>query len=836
MGTFWKKDWFAGFVVTVICLLMANSPVIEKLEFANYDFAMERLARDPQQNIAIIAIDDKSIENLERWPWPRSLQAEMVTKLANSGARVIGSSIVLSEAQTHLGSQYIDQALNKLESKYDPNLDEVITILKQGQSELDSDGKLAKAMQNAGNVVMGMQFQLGEPLGKPDKALPEYVSRNSITLNQNIESGIYIYPTVNATPPIDILGETTLAIGHLNLWQDSDGGIRSDLLAIDHYGKIIPSLAALIAASSLNLTSQDFRISENRQFSLGNLSITLDDIGRIYPFFYQNAENETPFSVDSFYDVYVGNIDINKYKDKIVLIGATAFGVGNSFATPISESMSPALILANIVASILNQDFIVIPDWAALTEILAFFLVALYLMLLMPRLKANMAATVSFICLLLLIASSQFLLSSGIWLQLMLPTTLLLTGYIFLISKRYLVTEKGKIKSDQASADSNRTLGLSYQQQGQLDMALDKFRQCPLDDSMMEPLYNLALDFERKRQFNKASSIYEYMIKHDAKFKDVQDRIKRSNAMQDTLMFGAPGASSGVSILEDGSIEKPMLGRYQIEKELGKGAMGIVYLGNDPKINRTVAIKTMALSQEFEDGELDEVKERFFREAETAGRLTHPNIVTIYDVGEEHDLAYISMEYLEGHDLSRYTKKDKLLPIKTVIQLIILSAEALQYAHQQKVVHRDIKPANVMLIPASSTIKLTDFGIARITDSSKTKTGMVLGTPSYMSPEQLVGKHIDGRSDLFSLGVMLFQLLTGQLPFKGDSMASLMFCIANEPHPEIIGLRKGLKEALPGMTDIMNKVLEKTPENRYQTGDELAKELRKCLINIKKNK
>jgi len=281
-----------------------------------------------------------------------------------------------------------------------------------------------------------------------------------------------------------------------------------------------------------------------------------------------------------------------------------------------------------------------------------------------------------------------------------------------------------------SSAESNRTLGLSYQQQGQLDMALDKFRNCPLDDSMMEPLYNLALDFERKRQFNKASSIYEYMVKHDAKFKDIQDRIKRSNAMQDTVMFGAAGGPTGVNILEDGSVEKPKLGRYTVEKELGKGAMGVVYLGKDPRINRVVAIKTMALSQEFDEDDLEEVKMRFFREAETAGRLTHPNIVTIYDVGEEHDLAYIAMEFLDGHDLVCYTKPDKLLPIKNALQLVILAAEALNYAHQQKVVHRDIKPANLMFIPGASTIKITGFGIARITGSSKTKTGMVLGTPS----------------------------------------------------------------------------------------------------------
>ncbi len=836
MGTFWKKDWFAGLIVTVICLLMANSQLIEKLEIANYDFAMNQLSRDPQQNIAVVTIDDKSIENLGRWPWPRSLQAEMIEKLTQGGASVIGNSILLSEAETHISDKIIDDAIKNLESKSDPNLNEAINILKQGQIDLDSDGKLANAMKQAGNVVMGMQFQLGSPIGKPDEALPDYVSRNSLEVNKNINSDVFIYPTVSATPPINILGENTHAIGHLNMWQDIDGGIRSDLLTVDYYGEIIPSLAAMIAASSLNLTSKDLKIAENKKFNLGNLSITLDDIGRIYPFFYQDDQGNSSFTMDSFYDVHIGNIDASKYKNKIVLIGASAFGVGSSVVTPIAEAMPPVLVLANIVASILNQDFIEIPSWAWLVEILTFILIALYLMLLLPRLQAGKAAAISFISLVMLVGCSQFLLYSGLWLQFMLSITLLISGYILLISKHYLLTEKGKIQSDQASADSNRTLGLSYQQQGQLDMALDKFRKCPLDDSIMEPLYNLALDFERKRQFNKASSIYEYMVKHDPKFKDIPDRIKRSNAMMDTVMFGAAGGQTGVSILEDGSVEKPMLGRYQIEKELGKGAMGIVYLGKDPKINRVVAIKTMNLSQEFEDDELDEVKERFFREAETAGRLTHPNIVTIYDVGEEHDLAYISMEFLDGHDLMRYTKPEKLLPIKTVIQLVILSAEALSYAHQQKVVHRDIKPANVMLIPSSSTVKITDFGIARITDSSKTKTGMVLGTPSYMSPEQLVGKRIDGRSDLFSLGVMLFQMLCGRLPFQGDSMASLMFCIANEAHPEIIGIRKGLIQAIPEISTIIDKVLAKTPESRYQTGEELAKDLRKCLKNIKKNK
>ena len=240
----------------------------------------------------------------------------------------------------------------------------------------------------------------------------------------------------------------------------------------------------------------------------------------------------------------------------------------------------------------------------------------------------------------------------------------------------------------------------------------------------------------------------------------------------------------------------------------------------------------MALSQEFEDDELEEVKERFFREAETAGRLNHPNIVTIFDAGEEHDLAYIAMEFLKGSDLSKYVKKENLLPLKKVLSLVQQSADGLNYAHSNNVVHRDIKPANLMWDPESDTMKITDFGIARITDSSKTKTGMVLGTPSYMSPEQLAGKKVEGQSDLFSLGVMLFQMVTGVLPFTGDSMATLMYKIANEEHPPA----ESLNADLPGCVSlIINRSLEKEVTKRYQTGAEMAADIAKCLKILEAN-
>jgi serine/threonine-protein kinase len=406
----------------------------------------------------------------------------------------------------------------------------------------------------------------------------------------------------------------------------------------------------------------------------------------------------------------------------------------------------------------------------------------------------------------------------------MVPCVLLVIGHAALVTKRFIVTEGAKLKSDETSAESNRMLGIAYQAQGQLDLAWDKFRQVPMSAAVMDNLYNLALDFERKRQFNKAESVFRTMHDYDPKYRDLEQKLSRAKQLSETVILGGAGASHpGGTMVLGGGAEKPMLGRYQVEKELGKGAMGVVYLGKDPKIGRQVAIKTMALAQEFEADELAEVKERFFREAETAGRLNHPNIVSIYDAGEEHDLCYIAMEQMKGGDLVPYTKPGALLPVDKVVSIVARVADALGYAHKQSVVHRDIKPANIMYDLGSDTVKVTDFGIARLTDSSKTKTGMVLGTPSYMSPEQLAGKKIDGRSDLFSLAGSLYQMLCGKLPFAGESMAQLMFKIANEPPTDILSVNPDVP---PGLVAFLDRAMGKDADQRFQTGEEFGAALR----------
>ncbi len=353
----------------------------------------------------------------------------------------------------------------------------------------------------------------------------------------------------------------------------------------------------------------------------------------------------------------------------------------------------------------------------------------------------------------------------------------------------------------------HRVRGIALQGQGELDGAFEQFRRCPIDDSMLDLLYNLALEYERQRRFDRAAMVFHHLAAQDADYRDIRQRIRRAELMVETATTD----------------ERQMLGRYEVQKEIGKGAMGVVYLGRDPKIGRVVAIKTVALTQEFDAEELAEVKARFFREAATAGKLTHPHIVTIYDAGDAGGLAFIAMELLRGHDLTRHVKPGTLLPVTSVIELVAQAADGLDYAHAQGVIHRDIKPANLVYEHARRTVKITDFGIARITDSSRTRTGLVLGTPSYMSPEQLGGKAFDGRSDIYSLGVTAYQLLTGQLPFRADSMASLVHRIATEEPPAASDLRPELPIEIDA---VLARAMHKDPEKRFARGGDFARALR----------
>lgn len=269
------------------------------------------------------------------------------------------------------------------------------------------------------------------------------------------------------------------------------------------------------------------------------------------------------------------------------------------------------------------------------------------------------------------------------------------------------------------------------------------------------------------------------------------------------------------------------LGRYEIVGELGQGAMGIVYKAKDPLIDRIVAIKTISLNLAMDEKE--EYEARFYQEAKAAGRLSHPNIVTVFDVGKSGDIAYIAMEFLEGRELRDILNDNNRLPVDQVLDIVVQVALGLAYAHEHGIVHRDVKPSNIMVV-RDGHAKITDFGIARMASASvRTQTGMVLGSPKYMSPEQVMGKLTDQRSDIFSLGVMLYEMLVGQAPFAGENVNAIMYQIMNTVPPP----PSASNPAVPGMLNfIVAKALAKKLDDRYQNAKEFANDLRACRDTI----
>ena len=803
-----------GLVILAMLLIFIFADglgAFEKASFSLYD-KIRMLGASPVSTVLVVAIDEHTIANIDTYPILNNTHLRLIGNLISAGVELVGYAGLPSLNSVNVSSG-----------------DTLASPIMDGQQL----GALASEIRNKGLVVAGIPFVALSKNDPTQRALPAYLLQNSLSNGHSIK--------LSSARPAYPLPESAggPASHYASILVDNDNGktVRSVPLFVEAGGRLIPSLALQMYLHARNLSLADVNISTANRVTVADSPLASDQKLQVWPYFYPASSYDNHLvEVISYHDVLHGAVAEGFLDGKIVLLGATARGLTPAVRTPVESSVPPVMVAANTLASMLGGKIVAIPAWATPVQTVVLIMVAVLLLWLFTQNLAARIIVTAVFALILFVIQALFMLETSIWLDMYPPIFLLLMGFIVtaLMGSRLVQTEKPAVMSGEV----HRRVGLAAQKRRELDAAFESFRKCPIDNSIMVLLFYLAQDFENEGRYDRAVAVYQYMESYNPHYTDLQDRLEKARMMEDTVTIDhsniIPDVSTAITSIDQGEDSedeiagKRMLGRYEVEKEIGKGAMGMVYQGRDPKINRTVAIKTLNLKREFDEDEQENVLGRFFHEAEAAGRLHHPHIVTIYDAGEHNELAYIAMEFLTGSDLRVYTKKGTLLPPLTVVKMGMKLADALAYAHARDIIHRDIKAANVMYDPGTGQLKITDFGIARLTDSRRTKTGMVLGTPSSMSPEQLRGKKLDGRTDLYSLGVLMFQLLSGRLPYKAESLTRLMYKITNKPPPDLFVLRPDLKENGACVREIISKLLQKDADNRYQDGKKLARDLLAC--------
>ncbi|MAZ06472.1 serine/threonine-protein kinase [Marinobacter sp. SS8-8] len=512
--------------------------------------------------------------------------------------------------------------------------------------------------------------------------------------------------------------------------------------------------------------------------------------------------------------------------DQLALVGWADRVLFSILGVP--EGASPTTIVSqDSLHKALADRGLVEPLWADIAVTAGLAVTALFLTLAVPVMGAAVSLPVTLLLggsLVVLQAALMFYRSA--WVPLGEVLTLLVVGFVVML---FWLQPHNRIRTLTDNVREARLrLARLFLQQGHTDDALEALNHCPPCAGALELRYDIAIQQERKRQYEKAVTTYRSILERKKNFRDTAARLVALEKLSPDASMMQTGSfdNTRTLLMPEPSVSRPTLGRYEIEREIGRGAMGVVYLGKDPKIARTVAIKTLSY-QAFDDGQLQDLKERFFREAEAAGRLSHPAIVTVYDVGEEADLAYIAMDYARGRPLSEFGKPGRLLPLPGVLDIIARVADTLAYAHSQKIVHRDIKPGNIIFNPDTGDIKITDFGIAKISDGSRTRTGVVMGSPLYMSPEQLKGQKITGASDIYSLGVTLYKLVSGETPYQGDTLANLTYQILNK-RPRSV--REFNAELPNGVVRLINKAIQREPDKRFASAATMAEAVRRLAV------
>lgn len=820
-------------VFAVALALLATTGIFKAVEDGAYALGMNLAApRRASERFAVVLVDAEAARQAGEWPWPGPRLAELVARVQAAGARTI-AWMLPPEPET---SPAVTAALDRLVGLL-PENPEAAAALAELRERLDANAALAGAFTASGKVLLGVPAErradaMTERLLMPlqlqhvvddhaDAALPGSFRPPEFPPLEILRRG-FTPPEPPEFSPAAIAAALPAAARATGLVPPNDALWRQPLVWRVN-GVYLPSLPLLMAAAAKDRTAADVLAYKGYGVAVGPDWLPTGAGLEALPYFYPADGAGAITRIDA-NEVFATGFDAAVLRDRVVLIGLAN---GTELRTPV-DVVPPAVAVAQTAASLYSGDVYRTPAWGGWLLVALWLAAAAWLLFAVPRLETrNALIGTGVIALVLVNLELGLLISQSVWLPLLTPVLALLLGHLVLHGHRWLNARREA--QAQAVSDANLSLAEALRAQGQLDRAFEALQHCLPGDTVERQLHDLGLDYERKRHYAKALRVYHQLKSLAPRYPEIDMRINRLQALEEQSLRSVRSGPIETVALEEAGGRTPRIGRYDIQRELGRGAMGVVYLGKDSRIGRDVAIKTLAFRDEFSGEALEAVKERFYREAEAAGRLSHPNIVTIYDVGEEDDLAYIAMDYLRGEALSAHAKEGNLLPVERVLKIAAHVADALHYAHDLGVVHRDVKPANMVLTKDEHEVKVTDFGVAHITDASTTKTGTILGSPSFMSPEQVAGLRVDGRSDLWSLGVSMYQLLTGHLPFTGEPLATLMYRIANEAPAELRGWRPDIP---PSVDAIVAKALVKDPAARYQTGRGMAGAIRQCVAKL----
>jgi len=809
-------------LATAAALLASFTPTGHRLEGLLPDYTSYFLPQaGPPHSVSVVAIDAASLDAYGAWPWPRDRLAGVIKRLTRFGPKVVGVMLPLTATETPRG---LDTLKAELDSLDEPLRSRAASWLKQ----LDTDAQLAKTLRDSGKLVLAAPYTPGtSPAAVAQQLQPFTLPHDAANAAWQVTAWRWLasgrtWGGFDVEPPATVFSNSVFGVGLVSAAGNGQH-VNHTALVVNADGRFLPAFELVMLAAARNRDPLTFRV-DPRMAVLSGANAQLDSVG----FGYYPRPAATP-TVVSLKDIMSGDRRARALHGKTVLLGLSAPGPTPELTGPAGLTYTPLTWSAHVLGSMLEGNAFVMPDWFFAAQRGLLVSLALYLVLLPANWLGRRGMLASgLLALGLLNTGVLALIVSNLWLPVVGPALFLITTQLLVsfAHRRHSVLEASR----QGTVQARMALGRNLQSQGQLDLAMEQFSHCLPDPAVFEPLYELGLEYERRRQVARAGSVYAQLEQCAHSFRDCAQRRERLAAMSERFPSPGPASATKTLVLDAPVIELPVLGRYRLERELGRGAMGTVYLASDPTIGRKLAVKTLPIMEAYQGAEQAEVAARFFKEAEAVGRLDHPNIVSIHDAGKEHDLAYIAMDYVAGQSLDAWTGKSELLPVWEVLEIAAQVADALAYAHSRKVVHRDVKPANIIYDRDSGIAKITDFGVARILDASRTRSGTVLGTPCYMSPEQVAGKKTDGRSDLFSLGISLYQLLTGSLPFEGDSVATLMYRIANEKTPSIRKVRRGLPICV---ARLVAKALQKEPARRFAGGEAMAAAILNCRAQFK---